>query len=433
MTGSTATAPYTVAGRTLGANVSFGGADHAGPVRRGPGAVRHRRHAGCVIRRRPGRPARRSPRAPATPPRTLRASPRRRRSTRPPPVLVAAKTADLSTPVRGNVPNGTDRRRAHHLLRADLALAGRVSPFSLNVAGRTETNIEGDSGAGDRTLYVQVTEAASPDGGLTPERVGAGGGPGRRPRSRTAPLAPNEALAMTFARHHRRGQPGAAVRAARRAAGRRLHEGRRQRHRRRGRLRPDHLVRAGRARRRRCRAVLALLERLGDRGRRHRPARPVDHARDPAHRLDGEGPRQPGHDRLLQRRRGHARRRRRRGRRTRRSTAPRPPRRPARTSGLEGNDARDCGQPRADDDGPVVPAQVRLRRRLVQGRDRPRRAISSVLTRPAAGVDLDFEVFARRRQQPVAADGGRRDRRRRARSTGASTRRSRPTPPTGSA
>ena len=39
-----------------------------------------------------------------------------------------------------------------------------------------------------------------------------------------------------------------------------------------------------------CRAVLALIERLGDRGGWDRPARPVDHTRDPAHRRRGEGP-----------------------------------------------------------------------------------------------------------------------------------------------
>ena len=42
------------------------------------------------------------------------------------------------------------------------------APFSLNVAGRSEVDVEGDAGPGDRTLYVRVAEAASPDGGVTP-------------------------------------------------------------------------------------------------------------------------------------------------------------------------------------------------------------------------------------------------------------------------
>ncbi len=203
---------------------------------------------------------------------------------------------------------------------------------------------------------------------------------------------------MTFTRHDRRGQPGADVRAARRAAGRRLHQERRQRHRRRGGLRAHDLVGGGRARRRRERAVLRLVERLGDRGRWNRPARPVHDARDPAHGCRDEGPRPSSHDGRLRRQRRHARRRhggdRQRG-------AQRHRRRPSRRARTRASSATT----------PSTPSNPRARRRRrrrssasarstttgTRVQTTARRAIWTSSTRPSAGVDLDFELYDPRR------------------------------------
>ena len=110
---------------------------------------------------------------------------------------MAAKTADLSTPNVGNVPNGTIDAVLTTFSEPISHAVDALSPFSLNVAGRTETSIEGDSGPGDRTLYVRVAEAATPDGGLTPNVSVLAVGPAAD-HIKDQAAAPNEAAVMTF-------------------------------------------------------------------------------------------------------------------------------------------------------------------------------------------------------------------------------------------
>ena len=106
---------------------------------------------------------------------------------------MAAKTADLTTPGGGNVPNGTIDAVLTTFSEPISHTPDAFSPFSLNVAGRSEVDVEGDTGPGDRMLYVRVTEAAHPDGGLTPNvSVQAAGPAADHIHDRAA--APNEAL-----------------------------------------------------------------------------------------------------------------------------------------------------------------------------------------------------------------------------------------------
>ena len=196
VTGSTASAPYAVAGRTLGANVSFNGVTTRVPFVEdggqfdtdampdvsydaGPGDLRD-------IAEGTGDTTEDAPSV-ATETPVDRAA----------PVLVGAKTADLSTPPSVLAPNGTIDAVLTTFSEPISHSPDGLGPFSLNVAGRNEADVEGDSGASDRTLYVRVTEAAAPDGGLTPNvSVQAVGPVADRVKDR-APV-PNEALAMTF-------------------------------------------------------------------------------------------------------------------------------------------------------------------------------------------------------------------------------------------
>ena len=197
VTGATGTAPYTVAGRTLGANVSFPANATRVPFTEDPAQfdtdappnVSYDSGPGDLhdVAEGTGDTTADAPSvAPETP--TDKAA----------PILVAAKTADLSTPLGGNVPNGTIDAVLTTFSEPVEHPPDAFSPFSLNVAGRTEVDVEGDSGPSDRTLYVRLTEAASPDGGLTPNvSVQAVGPVADRVKDRAA--SPNEAVAMTFA------------------------------------------------------------------------------------------------------------------------------------------------------------------------------------------------------------------------------------------
>ena len=171
-----------------------------------------------------------------------------------------------------------------------------------------------------------------------------------------------------------------------------MRQGRVDRDRRTGRLRADDLVRGRGARGRRGRDLLAVVERLADRRRWNRPARPVDDPRAPA---DASTPTRTATARP------------RRSPTTRRSTSPwsTPPRSPTTRStarktadaGLQGHRPRAerrarHGQPRAHDDVAGIRAQVRLRRRLVHGADDGKRATSRCSTRPAAGVDTQLAL-----------------------------------------
>jgi hypothetical protein len=196
VTGSTGTAPYAVAARTLGGNVSFTGAATRVPFVEDPGqgdtdatpAVSYDAGPGDLhdIAEGIGDTT-------ADVPGVATETPVDKAL----PILVAAKTADLSTPAGGNVPNGTIDAVLTTFSEPISHSPDGLGPFSLNVAGRSEADIEGDTGASDRTLYVRVTEAASPDGGLTPNvSVQAVGPAADRIKDRAA--APNEALPTTF-------------------------------------------------------------------------------------------------------------------------------------------------------------------------------------------------------------------------------------------
>ncbi len=193
VTGATGTAPYTVVGRTLGANVSFGASTTRIPFAEDPAQfdtdatplVSYDDGPGDLhdIAEGAGDTTADAPAVAAETPLDKAA-----------PILVAAKTADLTLPS----PNGTIDAVLTTFSEPISHAPDALGPFSLNVAGRNEVDVEGDGGAGDRTLYVRVVEAPSPDGGLTPNvSVQAVGPVADRIKDRAA--APNEAQPMTFA------------------------------------------------------------------------------------------------------------------------------------------------------------------------------------------------------------------------------------------
>ena len=196
VTGATATAPYAVTGRTLGANVTFSGARTRVPFSEDPSqydthdtpAVAYDAGPGDLrdVAEGAGDTAEDAPAVATQTPLDKAA-----------PILVAAKTADLSTPALGNTPNGTiDALFVTFSEPISHAVDG-IGPFSLNVAGRNETDIEGDSGPTDRTLYARVAEGVTPDGGETPNVSVVSAGPvADRIKDRAA--TPNEARVMTF-------------------------------------------------------------------------------------------------------------------------------------------------------------------------------------------------------------------------------------------
>ncbi len=196
VTGATGTAPFTVAGRTLGANATFDDAITRVPFAEDPAQydthdtpqVSYDDVAGDLhdVAEGTGDTTEDAPAVAAVP-----------SLDKAPPVLVAAKTGDLSTPSVGNVPNGTIDAVLTTFSEPISHSVDAMSPFSLNVAGRTETSVEGDSGPGDRTLYVRVDESANPDGGETPNvsvlSVGLAAD-----HIKDQALVPNEAEVMTF-------------------------------------------------------------------------------------------------------------------------------------------------------------------------------------------------------------------------------------------
>jgi hypothetical protein len=196
VTGSTAVGPYTIPGRTLGGSVAFSSATTRIPFTEDPAQhdtddtplVTYDAGPGDLhdVAEGTGDTAEDAP--------TVGPEAALDRAA---PILVAAKTADLTTPAAGNTPNGTiDAVLATFSEPISHSVDG-IAPFSLNVAGRTEVDVEGDTGASDRTLYVRVSETASPDGGEKPNvSVVAAGTPADRVKDRAA--APNEARSMTF-------------------------------------------------------------------------------------------------------------------------------------------------------------------------------------------------------------------------------------------
>ena len=196
VTGSTPTVPYAVVGRTMGPNVSFNGArtrvpftedaaqfdTHDTPVvsyDAGPGDLHD-------VAEGDGDTTEDAPSVAA-----------QAAVDKAPPIIVAAKTSDLSTPAGGNVPNGTiDSVLVTFSEPISHAVDG-LAPFSLNVAGRSETDIDGDTGPTDRTLYARVAESGTPDGGEKPNVSTISAGPvADRIKDRANPA--NEAKAMTF-------------------------------------------------------------------------------------------------------------------------------------------------------------------------------------------------------------------------------------------
>lgn len=196
VTGSTATAAYTVAGRTLGGNASFNGARTRVPFAEDPTqfdtddtpAVSYDEGPGDLhdIAEGAGDTTADAPAVAADTPLDKAA-----------PVLVAAKTGDLSTPAVGNVPNGTIDAVLTTFSEPITHTVDGIAPFALNVAGRTETNVEGDSGPSDRTLYVRVDEKSDPDGGETPNVSVVAVGPATD-HIKDKAAVPNEAEVMTF-------------------------------------------------------------------------------------------------------------------------------------------------------------------------------------------------------------------------------------------
>ncbi|MEA2386838.1 MAG: hypothetical protein QOJ22_1012, partial [Thermoleophilaceae bacterium] len=196
VTGSTGVAPYLVAGRTLGANVTFSGSRTRIPFTEDP--AQHDTDDTPLVSYDVGvgdlhDVAEGAGDATADTPAVGPEAPLDRAA----PILVSAKTADLSTPAGGSTPNGTiDAVLATFSEPISHGVDG-FAPFSLNVAGRTEVDVEGDSGATDRTLYVRVGESPSPDGGETPNvSVVAVGVVADRIKDRAA--TPNDARTMTF-------------------------------------------------------------------------------------------------------------------------------------------------------------------------------------------------------------------------------------------
>jgi hypothetical protein len=196
VTGSTGAAPFAVAGRALAGAVTFTGTTTRIPFTEHPTAhdtdetpaVSYDAAPGDLrdVPEGAGDQAQDAPAVSAAAPLDKAA-----------PIVVAANTADLMTPGAGNSPNGTiDAVQVIFSEPISHAVDG-VTPFSLNVAGRAETDIEGDTGATDRTLYVRVRESSSPDGGETPNvSVVAAGFEADRIKDRATTA--NEARPMTF-------------------------------------------------------------------------------------------------------------------------------------------------------------------------------------------------------------------------------------------
>lgn len=196
VTGTVASAPFAVSGRALGGSVNFNGPTTHVPFTEDPAqfdtdatpAVSYNAGPGDLhdVPEGAGDVA---DDAPAVSPQTP--------VDKAPPILVAAKTADLSTPGGSNSPNGViDAVLATFSEPISHAVDG-LAPFSLNVAGRTETNVEGDTGPNDRSLYITVNESGAPDGGDTPSvSVVAAGPVADHIKDRAA--TPNEARVMTF-------------------------------------------------------------------------------------------------------------------------------------------------------------------------------------------------------------------------------------------
>ena len=192
VTGATGTAPYTVTGRTLGANVSFGGATTRVPFVEDPAQFDTDATPNISYDSGPGDLRDEAEGAGDTTtdaPSVATETPLDKAA----PIMVAAKTADF----QGGTPNGTIDAVLATFSEPISHSPDAFSPFSLNVAGRSEVDVEGDTGGGDRSLYVRVTEAASPDGGLTPNVSVQAAGPAADHIYDLA-AAPNEALPMTF-------------------------------------------------------------------------------------------------------------------------------------------------------------------------------------------------------------------------------------------
>jgi hypothetical protein len=196
VTGATGTAPYTVTGRTLGGNVSFSQSTTRVPFVEDPAQFDTDATPNVSYDAGPGDlhdEAEGLGDTTMDAPSVATETPLDKAA----PILVAAKTADLTTPSLGNVPNGTIDAVLATFSESVEHPPDAFSPFSLNVTGRSEIDVEGDTGPGDKTLYVRVTEAASPDGGLTPSVAVQPVGPvADRIKDRAA--TPNEALGMTF-------------------------------------------------------------------------------------------------------------------------------------------------------------------------------------------------------------------------------------------
>ena len=196
VTGATGTAPYAVTGRTLGANATFDDDVTRVPFAEDPAQfdthdtpqIAYDDVAGDLhdVAEGTGDATEDAPAIAAETP-----------LDKAPPVLVAAKTGDLLTPSVGNVPNGTIDAVLTTFSEPISHAVDGVSPFSLNVAGRTETNVEADSGPGDRTLYVRVDEKPDPDGGDTPNVSVLAAGPATD-HIKDQAAVPNEAEVMTF-------------------------------------------------------------------------------------------------------------------------------------------------------------------------------------------------------------------------------------------
>ena len=97
------------------------------------------------------------------------------------PILVAAKTADLTTPSVGSIPNGTIDAVLTTFSEPISHSPDAFGPFSLNVAGRSEVDVEGDSGRGRPDALRAGRRGRVAGRRRDAERLGAGGGPGRRP------------------------------------------------------------------------------------------------------------------------------------------------------------------------------------------------------------------------------------------------------------
>ena len=164
VTGATGTAPYTVAGRTLGANVSFSSSTTRVPFVEDPAQFDTDLTPNISYDAGPGDLHDEAEGAGDT--------------TSDAPSVATETPLDKARADPGRRQDGRHRRRNSRTGRStpcSTTFSEPIShspdafgPFSLNVAGRSEVDVEGDTGGGDRSLYVRVTEAASPDGGLTP-------------------------------------------------------------------------------------------------------------------------------------------------------------------------------------------------------------------------------------------------------------------------